>query len=241
MSRARVDSAVLEDETYIRSLVAEAQAGSEKAKTELVRLFRPLVVSLVHKTNYTEDQRSEQESAGWVGLFEAVERFDPAHEGGKDFHRVAWYRIRHHITEWCARNSGSLPMTRWGWGKGTRIDDALRQYAEENPGEPNPAETLSDKDLDALTGVSGSRAILNARRGHWPVQLDEDAPPTASAEDEYFDGADDSVERSTLRFVESLDELDPEDWYTAALSFCADQGLPEVYAERIVSAKAEGF
>ena len=102
-------------EANVRPLVARAKAGDPEAAAELMRVMRPTIRSLLIIRGYTADQQNDQEAAGRLGLWEAVQRYDPNHPVGKDFRLVAWYRIRHEMEEWRARNTGAVPMPRSAW------------------------------------------------------------------------------------------------------------------------------
>ena len=233
-------------EEYLRPLVRLAKMGDREASEELVRVMRPLVKTLVKTENYTPDQMAEQEGAGWVGLWEAVNRYDEHHEAGKTFWLVAWYRIRHEIQEWLARNSGAVPMPRSSaWQKAQDIDFELAAYADQYPEQPFPEQTLSDDELDEVTGVRNTRSILLARAESMPfdplLAEDDELPWSDSAEDAYFDGSEADLDRATLAFLVLLDDLDPEEWEGAALDFCDEWDLPYEVADRIIEVKRGGL
>lgn len=100
----------------LHRLVGEAQEGDEWAKQELMRVMRPMILGQVNKINtedmYNYDQaKSELIQAGYVGVMEAINRFDPDRESSS-FWSLAYFRIRHEVMEWLARNAGGIPMPR---------------------------------------------------------------------------------------------------------------------------------
>lgn len=233
----RVSQARLK-ESYLRPLVVRAREGDQAAASELVEVMRPVVVSLIHLDYYDREQRDEQEAAGYLGLWEAVQRYDPDHDAGKDFKLVAWYRIRHHIQEWLAKNTGVIPMPRTSaWQKGHKIDAELAAYARENPDDPLPEEHMTNEQLDEITGIRHTRAIMTARAESMPFEPELDAPAVDSAESVFFDGYAADLERAALVFLDLLDDLEPEEWYEAARQFCHEWDLDPEIADRLIDAK----
>lgn len=235
----RVAQKDLTDENT-NGLALLAKAGDQRAAAELVRVMRPILISLIRKNGYSADQRDEQEAAALVGLWAAVTAWDPEHTAGKPFKLVAWYRMRHEIDEWCAKNSGALPMPRSGaWRKAPEIDQALEDYAAENPGRPFPEDTLSDEELDRVTGVRNTRAVLRARQPAWPVVMDHDAGMTASAEDYFMDASEESLQAATLELVKLLGDVEREDWPYEASKFADIYSQPEEFAQAVLRAAEE--
>lgn len=170
-------------------LVGEARGGSERAKEELAYRMRPLVVNVVRRYQkaegangryYSREDEDDIEMAGWEGLWEAVQRYDPNHEMGKPFWTVANYRINHHVREWVARNSGSIGMPRKAWRQAADIDDVLEQEDMED------WENYTEEELAEVTGINHAHQILMARRLSWQVDPEKDADADFSAEEEYM-------------------------------------------------------
>ena len=184
----------LQTQEELAKLVAESQGGAEAAKKELAYRMRPLVVNVVRRYQkaegyagryYSREDEDDIEMAGWEGLWEAVQRYDPEHEQGKKFWTVANYRINHHVREWVARNSGSISMPRKAWRQAYEIDQALEVEGMEDWEQYNPEQ------LKKATGVNSAYEILNARRLSWQIDTDKDQlDATQSAEEEYMSGLD---------------------------------------------------
>lgn len=230
----------------VDALASLAQAGDVDALQELLRVTRPFLISLIRKEGYNDDQREEQEAAATLGLWEAVTRWDPEHPKGKTFKLVAWYRMRHHIDEWCARNSGAIPMPRAGaWSKGRQIDEEIARYASEHPGTQFPEDALGEEELDAITGVRNTRAILRARSQSMPV-MEDDGGADASAEAVYMAHAAGDFETEVVAYVAwltrqwdngaTLDQIE-----SLAEVFGEDAGLTETQVAAMVTAATEGY
>ena len=206
----------LQTQEELARLVQEAQGGSEEAKRQLTYRMRPLVVNVARRYQkaeghtgryYNRQDEDDIEMAAWIGLWEAVERYDVNHIEGKKFWTVANYRITHHVREWVARNSGSISMPRKAWRQAYDIDMALEREGMQD-WEQYTAEELKD-----ATGVKSAEAILNARRNAWQIDADRDDLTTSqSAEEEYMGALDMQYDlKNTLDAMCSMLQQDEED------------------------------
>lgn len=187
-------------------LAVLAQGGDEKAQEDLYWRMRPLVYRLSMKyggERYNQEQQAEILQEAWVGLADAVQRWDPDHDGGLRFWTVASYRITIAIKHWQSTNSGALGMTRYAWESAWRIQQKLDQAGVVE------WEALTDEELKAITGEASAGSILRARQakqGHLQDNEADEAGPTASAEDVWLGAAE---ENSMQGLTAWLDQQDP--------------------------------
>jgi len=210
----------LQQPAELHPLVLRVQElGEEEDVQELAWRMKPLVINLALKygdgktadghNRYTEAQRHEMTQEAWVGLFDAVERYDPEIQGKdgkpKPFWTVAGYRIGRAIQVWQAQNSGGIKLTRHAWEQAYRIDRTLEAAGLEE------WEEASDKELKEATGVPSAGDILRARKpGHTLYQEDAEAASVSpSAEDEALSSEDPKLQLADwLLAAEELTEHD---------------------------------
>lgn len=189
------------DDDRLVPLVMAAREGDLDAWDELQRLCQPLIDAKVRR-NYSPEDQEDMRQAGLVGLWEAVLRFDPDHPSGKSFATVATYRIAYAVENFVAEMGGALSVPRTQFNKVRRILRAMETYVAENPGAPDPEDTMSDDELDALTGVRDSRATLAAVGVIEPLERENRPEPPTPA----VPGVeDDLLESETLRDMDVIE------------------------------------
>lgn len=194
----------------LHRLVGEAQEGDDWARRELVRVMRPMILGQVNKIktenmyNYDE-AKAELIQAGYVGLMEAIRRFDPSMGEKGSFWSLAYWRIRHEISEWLAKNAGGIPMPRSAWRKHYHI-----KKAEEN-----------DEDHD----IHGADAVKRAEQSMYPIFEATELPESVRDEDdpEYI-----------IEFVNYLATVDEDKRLLEARRFVVEMGWKPEVADRMV-------
>lgn len=225
-------------------LIQAAQAGDARAKDELVRRMRPLVMNLVMKYRhgsagkdhghgrYTPEERAEIEQEAWAGLADAVQRYDPDHPAGKPFWTVAGYRITQAIKTWQGAHSGSLRLPRKAWLQAWHIDADLEYAGMQD------WEQYSDEELAAATGVNLAGSILRARTNAitlFPDEYDMHQKHAQSAEDAFAGQYDASVVSDLMEWLAGLENVPEGVWEDAVYHKLVVLGLDgEIEASALV-------
>lgn len=200
-------------------LAAMAQAGDADAFAELARLLRPPIVARLQvlSESYSQVDMEDLEAAAFVGLAEAVHRFEPG--DGANFGAFAWHRIRAELSRWLASNTGVLPMPYESWRLARKIDEHYERTGR-RPEEEHP------DDLQDETGINLAPEIMRARQNGiaWTELEHGDLRP------------EDDLDTATVVFVEHLREVPDGDRKREALEFCALWDLDYEVAERLVAA-----
>ena len=223
----------------LNNVAVLAQMGNAPAMEELFRMMRPYMVAIlrpIDSAKYTLDERLELTQAAALGILEALKRFDP--DAGTKFSTWAHPWIKGEVSEWLARNTGSIPMPRSAWNFAARIEALL-------PEDVSPHD-IADEDLATVevdTIIAGvpttfqvpyAGSIFRARKDSYPIDPDQDASSAPSVEDEIFHEYE---ERVTLAFVDSLALQDPEDWRWMTEDFIEEHDLLTT-VEAVVEAAA---
>lgn len=200
----------------LHRLAAEAQDGDEWAKQELIRVMRPMVLGQVNKIkteNMYNYYNAKQEliQAGYTGVMEAIHRFNPEREKSS-FWSLAYWRIRHELSEWLAKNAGGIPMPRSAWRKGYHIEKA-----EEN-----------EEDHD----IHGAEDIQRAKSSNYPIFEATELPDSVR---------DDEDRKYIIGFFNSLASMTVEERRLAAKRFVHEMGWKYEIADRIVREANETF
>lgn len=236
----------------LNAVAVAAQTGDQDALEELRTMMRPYQVAFVRKldqTRYTQDESFEIDQAAWLGILEALKRFDP--EAGAKFSTYAHHWMRHEVSEWLARNSGALPMPRTAWNFGAKLEEVVQ--ADDDTASPHE---LPDEDLASLPisvvrkgeevniTIPYAGDIFRARKSSFDLDPTLDLRHSPSAEDDFFGeetftrrpGVSTAQEDAALIFIESLGELDPSEWEDAADAFVIDQGFDLDIVEGLIEA-----
>ena len=221
----------------LNETATRAQAGDEDAKRDLGVLMQPYVIGYLRRigrgANYTHEQRNELTQEAWVGVFEALKRWDPSK--GVKFSTYAYHWMRHYVMEWVASNTRSLRLPRKSWHYALRLAEA---WEDQHP--TRDIWEATDEEIRDLTifverqgetvamSFDGERGTLDAvdivRALRQPYSLDpdsDDSRSTASAEEDFFEEADDldSEAIAAVAFIREALEAGDEDM---ALTFAED-------------------
>lgn len=162
----------------LNAVAVAAQGGDRDATERLFRMMRPYLVAILRRVNqehYTREQREELDQAAAVGVLEALQRFDP--EAGTKFSTWAHPWIKGEVSEWLARNTGSVPMPRAAWHYAARIEDAYRELhgQDSSPHDAHDGD-LADLPIEVvrdgkptLISVPYAAAIFRARQSAYPI------------------------------------------------------------------------
>lgn len=200
----------------LHRLAGEAQQGDEWAKQELIRVMRPMVLGQVNKIkteNMYNYYNAKQEliQAGYIGVMEAINRFDPTREKSS-FWSLAYWRIRHELSEWLAKNAGGIPMPRSAWRKGYHIDKA--------------------EDQDEEHDINGAEDIQRAKSSNYPIFEATELPDSVREEDD---------EEYIIGFFNSLRDLTKTERTEATTRFVSEMGWRPEVIHRIVRQANETF
>ena len=235
----------------LNAVAAKAKSGDAEAREELGRMVQPYVISYLRTIGrssalegrgYTADQRNEMTQEAWLGVWHALERFDP--DRGVKFSSYAHHWVRHFVMEWVASNTRSLRLPRKSWHYALLLDEAWEQ---ENPGrdiweatedELRSLELRVEREGEIVTlTLDGEGRRLDAadivRALHQTSSHDPETDTRASqsAESDFFEEAVD-LDAETLAAIgyirEALDEGDEEMALTIAedlAELCSAHGL----------------
>lgn len=206
-----------------------AQSGDTAAMEDLFRMMRPYMVAILRPIDsgkYTLDERLELTQAASLGILEALTRFDP--QAGTKFSTWAHPWMKGEVSEWLARNTGSIPMPRSAWNFAARLEAMLP--ADVSPHEVDD-EDLATVEIDAMVAgiptvfqVPYAGAIFRARKDSFPIDPEQDGSSSPSVEDEIFHEYE---ERVTLAFIDSLAEANTVDWFWMTMDFIEEHDLAD--------------
>jgi len=241
----------------LNAVAVAAQSGDEKAKAELVKMMRPYVVKYLRhfqRNHFTREQQDDMTQHAWLGVWTALDRFDVSRD--VKFSGYAWFWMRHEVMECVARNAGSVPLPRKAWHLALLLENAYRdKYGEASrPIYAAPDEAINNLEVSVVRDgrriditVPYAADIIRARKGAFWMQPEWDGAERSSAEDVFFKQDDlsgphrdadkkDAVDVVHL-FLDSLDELDPDEWLSAAESFVESQNWPDSAAAEVLRFK----
>jgi DNA-directed RNA polymerase specialized sigma subunit len=222
--------------------IAARDGGPDEAET-LRQMMRPYVVARTRwydqKGDYTRDQSDEIKQTAWAAVWLALETFDP--EAGTKFSTWAYFYMMREITQWMAKNSRGIPLSRRAWEQSKRIEEAF--YEVHGPDADPYAATdeqlaaleISDTDNRKRTRtVEQAGDILRAKRAAFEMDPELDDRSSAPAEHDYFDEVHD-MDTDALKTVSAMAEALAEgDAYEMAAAFIDRHDLPDAVAERMV-------
>lgn len=206
----RVRSEDQSKERQLRLVIA-AQAGDKAAMEELIRIVSPMVVPLVVESGYNsrEDQEDLLQEMR-LGILEAIIDFDT--ERGTKFSSYAYFKVRKNVSQWYARNAGTLPMPYEAWRTAGLVDEL----------EWEEGRTLTEDELEELTGKRYARKASTATMG--TVNL-EDVDGFRTPED---------VSELVLELLEEIADTEDREAYQATRQFCELHDIDPFYAARMV-------
>lgn len=190
-------------------LAAEITAGSEEARSKLIRSNLRLVVKIAHDFKGYGLPMLDLISEGNIGLMRAVEKFDPT-KGAKLSSYAAWW-IKQAMRRALANQARTIRVPVQSASKIHRIQAARTKLTEEHRRDPTDAEIAAETNLTTRT-VAGLRLgkttviSLNA-----PIQDGEDGEFRDLIPDEKTTAPDEIVQdveilAHMLELVQRLDE-----------------------------------
>lgn len=233
----------------LNEVATAASSGDRDASKQLAEMMRPYVVAFFRRggayrfPNYSREQRDEMTQAAWVGVFEALERWDPSK--GTKFSTYALYWVRHEVMEYIARNSGGTAIPRRGWDYAHKIEQSYR----EKHGDDADIYKASDEELASIEvtvvreGREVTRGIPYAGRlirgrieaAQWDPAHDR---TSNSAEEVYMDEhehEDDEALRIADLIVSAAQEIpDDDERYYFVESQVSELGWPSEVAEMLL-------
>ena len=203
----------------LNAVAVAAQAGNREAAAKLGEMMQPFVISYLRTIggDYTPEQRNEMTQSAWLGVYEALGRWD----GERDvkFNTYAHLWVKGEVQRWLAKNSGTIPLPRQAWADALSVEkEVLVKTENQKMPYEIPDEILAEIELPAkgrAKKFASAGAAFRARQQPYEVDGDDKEwqGETASAEDEFFDQSDDA-DKEALWAVEGirfwLDMDDPE-------------------------------
>lgn len=215
-----------------------AQSGDEAAKTALGEMMQPYVIAYLRriKGDYTPEQRNEMTQTAWVGVYEALRRWDP--EAGVKFNTHAYWWVHGEVQKWLAQNSGVISLPRQAWANVGRIEAAVLHQTN---GEKMPYDLTDEELAEYAVRNRGGRFgpfpaagdAVRARQQAYEVKDPEGGlgRSSQSAEADYLEESIDldTEALAAIGFIrEALDEGDEDMALTIAedlVELCAAHGL----------------
>lgn len=221
----------------LNAVAVAAQKGDQEAMHKLMLMMRPYAVSVIKKIggSYTTDQREDLEQTAYVGILEALKRFDP--DAGTKFSTYAHYWIRHEVQEWLARNSGAIPLPRTAWQAAGKLVEATGRSDLQD--HPNLDEVLVEVTVAGerkLAHIPNAAKIARARASAYEIPEDFAGRDSDNPEDIYIDSEEETMEAAALAHIDLLHTLEEEEWYDASIQFCEEWDLPPAIADNLVAA-----
>jgi RNA polymerase sigma factor (sigma-70 family) len=227
----------------LNDVAIKAQQGDRRAGDQLAEMMRPYVVNIVRQFDrlgdYSRDQQDEIKQCAWVGVWVALEKFDPA-ENVK-FSTLAWWWMRHEMQVWMGHNSRALPLSLRAWKTTKALEEA---WDEAHP--HKDIYDATEEELAALgvrlpvdkQGKTLGKELMTAKRSSYEIDPDFDAPGFQSAEDDFFEGEDiESLAIDAYLTVEGLMvEGNIDGAEGVAIDFVIKNALPEEVAENMLAA-----
>lgn len=219
----------------LNQMAVRAQTGDDRAKTTLAKMMRPYVISLVQSFDGTVDTRADSDDikgAAWLGVWVALEKFDP--DKGTKFSSYAYFWMRHEVQMWMSKNTTALPLSSRAW----KASKALREaWEKKHPGRDFWEAT--DEELEELeVDIPHMRELIDAKGT--PSTLDPEIDPelervrsSQSAEGEYLEVEYD-MDTDALETMERMREMSLEEAHWEAMAFCNRHGLDTRVADRMV-------
>lgn len=219
----------------------QARDGNEKAKTLLGEMMQPIVIGYLRKIggSYSPEQRDEMTQAAWVGVWDALGRWE---NDGRKFSGFAYFYMKGEVQEWLAKNTGVLPLPRQAWAHARTIENIV---LKDSNGEQMPYDLLDDELAEIRFGatdrsVKSAGDLFRARRDAYTVSPDFEPRGAQAAEEDHFDeehGTDgDALDALDAVKAFMADPADEEAAWTTAIEFIDKHDLPIEVAENMMEA-----
>jgi len=230
----------------MNAIAAKAHDGDKQARHDLGELMQPFVIGYVRtiKGDYSREQRNEITQAAWLGVAEALDRWDASKD--VKFNTYAHFWIRGEVTIWLAQNSGVLSLPRTAWVDAGKVEAHIReQYGEEVAATEIPDSHLASIKLTSNTAsrrFKSAGAAFRARQAPYATDPDWEPTSSGSAEDHYFEDTHD-MDVDVLNVLELCELLIANDDWTgadrAAFAFVDRHNLPDEVAVNLLKQAKE--
>ena len=217
--------------SYERDDLKTRVADGEKARKRLIEMNLRLVISVARRYVGRGLPLEDLIQEGNLGLFRAVEKYDP--ERGWRFSTYAYWWIRQGVTRAIADQSRTIRMPVHTGQLLTRLSEVRRQLEQRIGRDPTPAE------IAAETGVSEERIRETLIAAREPLSLEatilgtDDSTLGDVVPDQNAADAQEEVEVAERRskVEEVLEALTPRERAVIRLRFGLEDGTPLTLAE----------
>jgi len=176
----------------MNTIAAEAVKGDRQARHDLGELMQPFVIGYVRtiRGDYSRDQRNEITQAAWLGVAEALDRWDTSKD--VKFNTYAHFWIKGEVNKWLAQNSGVLSLPRTAWVDAGKVEAVVRRkYGEETAATEVPDALLAAMEItagdDNPRRCASAGAAFRARQAPFTTDPDWEPSSSESAEDLFFE------------------------------------------------------
>ncbi|MCW2993080.1 MAG: hypothetical protein JWQ18_575 [Conexibacter sp.] len=155
-------------------LVAAAQAGDPRARSELIEACLPRVAAMARTYRSGQVQQQELLQEGVVGVLRAVDRFDPAR--GVPFWGYATWWVRHAMQQLVSELTRPVVLSDRALRNLSRLKQAQYEAVQRDGRNPSPAELarrtgLELDQVEDLLSTERSPRALDAPAGHHDKDL----------------------------------------------------------------------
>jgi RNA polymerase sigma factor for flagellar operon FliA len=221
----------MKDQTLQELVDAYCEEQTQGLRHAIISEAMPLLKSIIGKIPRPDNalaQYEDLESAGIVGLLQALDKYDCSRD--IKFNTFAYYRIRGNIIDYL-RSIDELPRTqRTSYGKAQGVMQELGQTLGRKPKDEEVAEELQmplDKYQRLLSNVQ-KRAVLSIDKPAYGE--DSDGTMAMFLEDESVEQPDARLDRESdsEQLQLAIEELEERDRLILALYYYEDLTLSEI-------------
>lgn len=219
-------------EASLQELVmAYCDEPSSGLRNAIISKAMPLVKSIVGKVNRPDNplsQFEDLESAGIMGLLQALDSYDP--EQKVQFNTFAYYRIRGNVIDYLRKIDEMPRLQRSNYGKAQEIMERLTQELGRTPKDEEVAKEM-DMSLDdyyKLLRTVQQRSVLSLDY----QKYDDDSTSDFGSyiEDKEIESPDANLDRESLKkkLTKHIKKLKERDRLVLALYYYEDLTLSEI-------------
>ncbi|HIV00129.1 MAG TPA: SigB/SigF/SigG family RNA polymerase sigma factor [Candidatus Stercoripulliclostridium merdipullorum] len=215
------------DSELTLQLIVEAQAGSDRAKQELVEHNLPLIKSIVRRYRNKQIEYEDLMQLGTLGLVKAIKHFDTGY--GVRFSTYAVPMIAGEIKRFI-RDDGAIKVSRSIKSKTQQINRFIDEYRVKNGKEPTVEEVAE------AFGLESGEVIFYMDSARYPLSIYAESEEDGLTLADKIAGKgtpDDAIDKMMLKEV--LLSLEPRERKIIMLRYFRDKTQSEIARELGVS------